>query len=190
MKRYIRAAVEPPENPRKDEYILYLTDHIGNVYRYWNEVLKPALEENMPDCVTEDDIIYCDMVIVRHDASKWEPEEWGPYLNHFYPAEGFEDDEAEYDRAWLHHLHNNPHHWQHWGMVNDDGSFKALDMPVGEILHMLCDWSSFSAHDPDSTGKAWYSENGDKMTLSDKTREIVDELIELCDVPLEAPKAE
>lgn len=186
MKRYIRAAIDIESvHPRNEEYVQYLTDHITNVRRYWTEVLKPAVQKDMPKGVTDADIAYCDAAILQHDASKWENEEWGPYLNHFYPADGFPDVEAEYDKAWLHHLHNNPHHWQHWCMVNDDGTSRALDMPVGEILHMLCDWSSFSAKDPDSTGKQWWEDNGDKMTLSDTTRELIERLIGFCDTPLE-----
>lgn len=25
-----------------------------------------------------------------------------------------------FNRAWLLHIHRNPHHWQHWVLINDD----------------------------------------------------------------------
>ncbi len=54
-------------------------------------------------------------------------------------------DPEAYDRAWLHHLHNNPHHWQYWVMppeFNPDGDHDngCLKMPEEYVLEMIADW--------------------------------------------------
>ena len=45
--------------------------------------------------------------LLLHDASKFSNEELSPYAQ--WHA-GDRNNPEEYTRAWLHHLHNNPHH--------------------------------------------------------------------------------
>lgn len=81
----------------------------------------------------------CDGIIRRHDESKSSAEEYGPYVDYFYGARDSETDER-FNRAWLHHIHQNPHHWQHWVLSQDDGSEECLDMPYWYIVEMVADW--------------------------------------------------
>lgn len=76
--------------------------------------------------------------LLIHDASKFRPSEWFPYVAFFYgsapslnpayhgPREREEEAaawkaraKAAFDRAWLHHQHRNAHHWQRWLLMED-----------------------------------------------------------------------
>ena len=48
-----------------------------------------------------------------HDMSKNTPDEYKPYDDYFYGEQTPAVIEA-FNRAWLMHIHRNPHHWQHW----------------------------------------------------------------------------
>ena len=61
--------------------------------------------------------------LIVHDWSKFTPAEWHPYVLSFNGPWGYRDRPRwvveAFDRAWLHHQHANPHHWQHW-LLNED----------------------------------------------------------------------
>jgi hypothetical protein len=50
-----------------------------------------------------------------------------------------EEVEADFDRAWLRHLHRNKHHPQHWVLIEDSGAIVCLPMPYIYILEMIAD---------------------------------------------------
>lgn len=117
--------------------------------------------------------------IANHDASKFEPEEYDAYDKYFY-GERTPEVKEDFDTAWLHHIHCNPHHWQYWVLINDDESdgTKALMMPNDYVIEMICDWWSFSW----KTGNLyeifdWYEEHKDRMILHKNTRELVEEIL-------------
>jgi hypothetical protein len=172
---------------RVKEYDSYLDVHIGGVKKAF-EVLFPILEENG---YTERFGFYTKESfenIDRHDESKYNSEEYIPYLNHFYPKAGTTGKEPEimkaYDIAWNIHQKKNPHHWQYWVLVRDEGKMKALDMEFPYIVECLCDWHSFSQKDPKSTAYNWYQQNSKNMIFSPATRELVEELVEFFKEPL------
>jgi hypothetical protein len=113
--------------------------------------------------------------LVIHDWSKFTLAEWGPYVRTFYtdrPREG------EFDRAWLHHQHRNPHHWQHWLLQEDDGDLKALRMPHGLVREMVADWMGAGRA---ITGRwdvaSWYEANAHKINLHPDARLQAENLI-------------
>lgn len=85
---------------------------------------------------------------------------------------------AAFDRAWLHHQHANPHHWQHWVLREDDGGTKVLAMPDKFVREMVADWMGAGRA---ITGRwevaVWYAKNRDRILLHDDTRTLVDALI-------------
>lgn len=177
MKKYIRSSL----NPRESEYYKYLSNHIRNVRNSWD-----MLEDRMIESGKYKDVDYFKVYdqITNHDTSKLRDDEFDAYCNYFYPATGHGKDSKAFDAAWLHHQHNNSHHWQYYCLIRDDGSVEPLDMPIEDICEMLCDWHSFSYDDPKSTAYKWYKSNKSKMKLSDKTRKQVEALIELLQDPL------
>lgn len=165
----------------EQEYYDYLESHIAGVERSWNEILKPALLSNLDiHDLTVEDLDIIDDQISRHDMSKYEDDEFEAYRKWFYPVDESEKDQRSFDLAWLLHQKRNPHHHQYWVLIRDEGELEPLDMPVNYIIEMLCDWSSFQYKTPGSTANKWYSENKDKMTLSDNTRKLVEKYLAMC----------
>lgn len=83
----------------------------------------------------------------EHDNSKFSIEEFPYYVRNFHGDKGDPDGFA---RAWLHHIHNNPHHWQHW--IFPDGFAPkgsnvingVVEMPKRYALEMVADWMGAS----------------------------------------------
>lgn len=166
-----------------NEYERYLTQHIDNVkqgYEWIKDNLPHLLDEHN---FIEDTAYYgeLDDIIDQHDSSKYRriPEtsnyyelrcEYDAYAEYFY-GEKTEETKEAFDRAWLAHIHSNPHHWQHWVLVNDDDGTKALDMPYVFIIEMICDHWSFSWKENNLYEIFdWYDDHKETMILSDKTR--------------------
>jgi hypothetical protein len=107
--------------------------------------------------------------VLSHEA-QWRAEsEW--------PAEDASRASA-FDRAWLHHQHANPHHWQHWMLREDSGALKLLPMPEHFYREMVADWMGAGRA---ITGKweaaAWYVKNRDVIQLDQLTRIRVEGLL-------------
>ena len=158
------------------DYDLYLNEHKMNVMRAFDWLAKNVLIDGEV-YYTEDCLRKTAAHIVEHDASKFFTEEYIPYDNHFYLYPNDKLFEDEFNQAWLYHIHENPHHWQHWVLVNDDPELGtiALEMPIDYIIEMICDWWSFSW----KTGNLyeifnWYEKNKDHMVLHVDTRESVE----------------
>ena len=119
--------------------------------------------------------------VLEHDKSKYGYVEYAPYDEYFY---GTKDEEA-FNRAWLHHIHNNPHHWQHWVLVNDDGKpdhpgkIVPLEMPKLDVLEMIADWWSFSWRSGDLAEIfIWYEAHKSHIVFHPNTREYVERVLD------------
>ena len=114
--------------------------------------------------------------LIVHDWSKLTPAEWGPYVRAFYAEHRSRP--GEFDRAWLHHQHRNPHHWQHWLLQEDDGDLKALPMPEGLVREMVADWMGAGRA---ITGRwdvaSWYAANVLKIRLHPDARRLAESLM-------------
>jgi len=117
---------------------------------------------------------------IMHDVSKLSPSEWRPYVNVFFGKTKSPRDETgaydpssiggDFDNAWLHHQHHNPHHWQYWVLLGDEGKEKILNMPIKYRKEMLADWRGAGrAHRTPNT-VVWYMSNKEKMRLHPETR--------------------
>jgi len=166
-------------NNRIKQYDEYLDQHIANVNKSL-EVLLPHLQKDFDSDLINKIKDNC----MNHDKSKYEEDEYYPYLDWFYPVEDKDKSQNEFDLAWLKHQHRNPHHPQHWVLRRDSNEEVILDMPVEYIIEMLCDWHSFSAKNPESTAWSWYEDNSDNMLLSDNTRKVIKKYIKYLKDPL------
>ena len=117
--------------------------------------------------------------LIIHDWSKFLPCEWFPYAASFYGPWKYKDRPSEvvatFDRAWLHHQHFNPHHWQHWVLREDSGAVKLLEMPEHFMREMLADWQGAGRA---ITGRwdtaEWYKKNRELIQLHPATRRWID----------------
>lgn len=186
MKRMLRPIYASTcMNPRKGEYYQYLSWHISAVQKAWHTVLKPAMLKHLElDGYNINLFETVDRLVRNHDASKYNDDEFNSYCNYFYPADGFSKSEKDFNTAWLIHIHKNPHHHQHWVLIQDEGNLVPTDMPLEYICEMLCDWHSFSSKDATSTAYNWYQNNHSKMMLSKNTEKFIKRLVEYLKEPL------
>lgn len=153
------------------KYDDYLTQHIDNVKKAFNYIRLFA-----PQILTK---YNCKMDnIWYHDASKASNEEYYTYDEYFVTGDkNNKKTEEEFNKAWLHHIHENPHHWEHWVIPVEN---TCIDMPIDDIIEMICDWWSFSFKKGDlNTIFDWYEAHRDKILLSDRTREIVEDILKM-----------
>lgn len=166
------------------EYDNYLIEHRGNVERgyLW-------LKENLPelfDCLDRDIVNTIEMnCVYMHDLSKRDKDEYCAYDDYFYCKDNISDLEKniiqqDFNVAWLHHIHKNPHHWQYWILNNDDPELgeMILSIPYEYIIEMICDWWSFSW----KTGNLseifnWYNNHKDYIKMNSESRKIVEDIL-------------
>ena len=155
------------------DYSKYLDQHTSNVYKGYE-----WLRDNLPEILNGEDYEW--QIRFGHDNSKYDIEEYDAYDKYFYGADKTTEIKNNFNLAWLHHIHNNPHHWQHWILINDDPGegMVVLDMPRNYIIEMICDWWAFSW----SKGKPyeifnWYDQHKAYMKLSDNTRNTVNDIL-------------
>lgn len=149
-----------------ERYNEYLEKHIQGVHDAYEWI-----ERNLPELLS-DVHDTTEILIEFHNNSKYQSEEFLPYARYFYPAtKKTKEIEDDFNKAWLQHIHENKHHWNHWVIVGDNGKLTPLDMPKEYIIEMICDHFSFAftKNDPKELF-SWYSKNKDKMILSPNTR--------------------
>lgn len=158
------------------EYDDYLIEHKANVKRAF-----AWMKENIPEILTDckEDIEY--QIEFGHDHSKTMPDEYDAYDRYFYDGNCSYAVVQAFNYAWLLHIHRNPHHWQHWVLMNDDPKEGEviLDMQYNYVIEMICDWWSFSW----KTGNlheifTWYDEHKDYIKLSTNARIVVEMILE------------
>lgn len=172
----------------ESEYRDYLDQHIDNVRLgyFW-------LRDNLPELleIPKNEKYYGDLrtIIDKHDESKYISEkdpkryqeltiEYMPYARYFYGNKTSEV-KRDFDLAWLSHIHNNPHHWQHWILNNDEDGQVILDMPKCFIIEMICDWWSFSwSQDNLYEIFNWYDKHKSGILLSPNTRREVENILD------------
>lgn len=167
------------------QYDLYLEEHRNNVAKglYWIGDNFPELLIDIPGVSYEHQICYC------HDLSKNESDEYNAYDAYFYGGNRSSEVIQNFNYAWLSHIHRNPHHWQHWLLVEDDKEgVTVMDMPYNYIIEMICDWWSFSWKSGDLFEIfSWY-DNHKNIQLSNNTKNTVEYILKLIKNKLEETK--
>ena len=154
------------------EYDRYLEQHKANVANAYNWI-----RENLPELLKDN---YEHQICFAHDHSKNEQDEYEAYDAYFYGGNRSYEVVTNFKKAWLNHIHRNPHHWQYWILFNDDPGegMELMDMPYNYIIEMICDWWSFSWTKGNLTEIFdWYEKHKDHMKLSNKTRATVENIL-------------
>lgn len=155
-----------------NQYDDYLKKHIENVKKAAEWML-----ENLPAAgeLSEVEVKDIGIQVDIHDESKRGIVEYKPYDRYFYAG----GSEEAFNVAWLHHIHVNPHHWQHWVLMQDDDDEPvAIEMPRTYVWEMVADWWSFSWASGDKLEIFdWYGEHKETMVLHERTREYVERLL-------------
>lgn len=159
-----------------ERYNDYIQEHKNNVRKGF-EWLRDNLPEIFDNDILKDAEYNC---TYAHDESKTNPDEYDAYDAYFYGGNRSFEVVEQFNRAWLLHIHRNPHHWQYWILRNDDPDQGEIliDMPDCYIIEMICDWWSFSwkQNNLNEIFK-WYEERKDYIKLSDYTRKKVEDIL-------------
>ena len=163
------------------KYLKYVRTHIKNVQTCYSMAIN-AFKDVFPN-VYNDVVKTCQLSnnLKNHDKSKFECDELFAYAHKFFPTKGKDDPYSKENKdnfklAWLHHIHQNPHHPAYW-VLADDGGFEILDMPDVYIIEMLCDWMAMSKHFNSTTLDYWMLGSAQKLPMSDYTRSKVNEFM-------------
>jgi hypothetical protein len=149
------------------EYSNYIVTHVDNVKKAYTWLREHGI-------ISEE----LNAQMGSHDLSKYTAEEYEAYDKYFYGTQS-EKVKTEFNYAWLHHIHNNPHHWQHWVLINDDDGTHALEMPKEYVIEMISDWWAFS-HKSGNLYEIfdWYKSHTKKMILHEKTKKLVEDILD------------
>jgi hypothetical protein len=186
---------------RNSDYDSYLYNHINNV-RHGYEWIKVFVPQDKISKIFPDlNYFNLEFNIVNHDKSKYSPDEYKAYNDYFYGSNSKSKKILDdFNKAWLHHIHQNKHHWQYWCLITDDGDktvkeYKpiGLDIPDDFIVEMICDWWAFSwqrhfelntlnTNDPIAGLYEifdWYNEHRNAIIFSTNTRKKVENFLDL-----------
>lgn len=128
----------------RNKYEAYVKEHISNVNKVYS-LFKEKCPDHATDFVTLPyEMIPMDTYITIHDDSKYEDYELEPYALWFTAGNRTEEAKTLFDKAWLHHIHQNPHHPEHWLLVRNDMTVDILEMPEPFVIEFLCDITAMS----------------------------------------------
>lgn len=167
------------------KYKDYLKEHKDNVTKAFDWIVKHIGN----DIFTYIEYRTCQMLIRDHDSSKYDMEEFIPYALYFYGEEKTDNIKQHFNVAWLAHIHKNPHHWQHWVLINDDEGEECLEIPFEYIIEMICDWWSFSW----KKGNLyeifdWYDSHKDNMRINEQSRKRIEDILKVIREKLDSRK--
>lgn len=167
------------------QYDDYLKSHISSVQKSAEWLLS-----HIPELLNGLDQYKLQNNLQFHDQSKYLPDEYDAYDAYFYGGNKSDEVENDFNRAWLHHIHQNPHHWQYWILVHDDEPEEMLEIPKEYVIEMIADWWSFSFRCGDLYEIFdWYEKHKD-MKFHPKTRKLVECILARIKIELDEEKGE
>lgn len=154
------------------KYYKYVNNHIRNIRTACNEFGLKICN----DIYRDKDEKYRERLfnevkerVQRHDASKFNEEEFVPYVQKFYPWKSMnkssETIDLEFSDAWTHHILLNDHHPEHWLITTAEEKIKMHD---AALVEMLLDWIAMSIGLNQNMYEWWnnnYSGKSHKMNL-------------------------
>lgn len=156
---------------KEQEYYKYLKIHEVRLKASFNDriyALKNALLLSKEQCEELKERI------LKHDASRYTPEEWDNWRKSYFPVNDKEKEEGEKTEkeARKHHYKVNAHHPEHWN---------GKEMDKVSIAEMIIDWEADSKVDGGNPLKWWlYNDEAKekKKLLNPKTREEVERVLQ------------
>lgn len=122
-------------------------------------------------------------IALLHDWDKFLPDEWFPYVNHFYgngkrgrvgADTGYikADDLGDhpFDHAVQLHCRRNKHHWEYW--ISKEDKLGNILRPMPDVFRreMLADWRGAGKAQGTTDNRAWYLKNRERVILHTETR--------------------
>lgn len=179
---------------KEQEYFEYITDHINNVKKMYQDIFVHNIgvlqTDNISRSQFKDAIMSIKEDIMNHDSSKFSDEEFEGYRIKYYPTQreqkNMNDDilyadsiSKNMDKAWKHHIECNNHHPQFWCLDQNKEIRTPMDMELGAIIHMICDWEAMSYHFKTDILE-WYSNaDQEKSYMTFQTKMYVEDILRL-----------
>lgn len=162
------------------EYDRYLRQHKANVKNAFDWI-----HENLPTLIGDSTefggtVDYEWQLGHAHDESKSRQDEYEAYDRYFYGGNRSFAVVQAFNKAWLFHIHRNPHHWQHWVLIHDDPDepVECLEMPHNYVIEMICDWWAFGWVQGDLRDIfKWWDKHKDYIQLHKNTRPVVEYIL-------------
>ena len=157
------------------KYDEYIVAHKANVIKGYD-----WLKGNLPEVFKgTQEFVDLDLQIYDHDDSKSRSDEYHAYDAYFYGNNRSYQVVQDFNKAWLLHIHRNPHHWQYWILVHDDPiEDTIIEMPLNYVIEMICDWWTFSwAKENLYEIFGWYEERKEYIRLNPRTRKTVEDIL-------------
>lgn len=178
--------------PENKQYLEYIKEHKKNVtkaFAIYGKLMIDIMYDDNTDKLSIWERLY-EKINNTHDDSKYEEEEFEAYRRKFFPRNGEEPiSDYEFNKAWLHHIHNNPHHPEYWiyvcyddigNVVNSDESVNVkiqyYQMDYDAIIEMLCDWIGMGYKFGNTAYDYYYRSNKPKILHPD-TKDVVEILL-------------
>lgn len=158
---HVLKLVKIKKNERR--YIKYIEEHRKNVKRAFNFICR-CKDPFIQQLLMNDAIYWAFYIMVdNHDISKYSDDEFDAYRKNFFPINKKEREEnkEKFEKAWEHHIKNNPHHWQNRQLS------KSLNKEA--TLEMILDWIAmgYTYHD---NAIEYYKKNKNKIKLNPEER--------------------
>jgi len=116
-----------------------------------------------------------------HDLSKFGCAEFNAYRIWFSVNDKSPESKKDFDKALLHHLHKNPHHWQYWILMTDKNNIHPIDVPEKYAREMLADWYGAGFALTGTSGEErWYRDHYEDYQFSEATRDLIETLFDEC----------
>ena len=156
------------------QYDQYLTNHKANVRKGFEWI-----RDNLPELLKQDfDLEH--QICFAHDYNAFD--------TYFYGGNKSYSVVQDFNKAWLLHIHRNPHHWQYWVLINDnpEEGEVLIEMPYNYILEMICDWWSFSWTKGDLNEIfPWYEQCKKYIKLHPNSRKTLESILDKIKTKLE-----
>lgn len=162
-----------------EQYDAYLKKDNGNFRKAYHWIKKSA-----PEILKEIKGVDYSFLVDFHDDTKTIPDEYDAYDNYLF---GRKTKFSEQNKriAKLAHIHRNPHHWQHWVLLDETLGPTTMEMPYEYIVEMICDWWKHSWEKGDLFEIFdWYNANKNKIKLHKKSRDNVEEILSILETKI------
>lgn len=163
MKKIVKPKVTCEE---EQKYLDYVDEHRENVMKAFEKNGKRYM---LLLGVPEKDYDMIKAQIQSHDLSKYGKDEFEPYRNRFFPKKDEPYDRDGFEKAWIHHYMNNPHHWDFWQGIDGE---EPREMKLNYLVELLADWEAMSMKFG-GTPLTYYESKYESIKLHPKTRKIL-----------------
>lgn len=116
---------------------------------------------------------------ITHDLSKFYPDEFIPYMNHFYgEKKTFETKEA-FNKACSKHFNRNEHHWQYHVLREYNNNLIYINISDDILKEMVADWVGTGIIvNGKLSVKEWYDKNREYILMNDENKAKIREYIQ------------